>query len=43
VAKCYGLHANCFVVKPVQFDAFTAAARSIEQFWFDVATLAPLR
>jgi two-component system, chemotaxis family, response regulator Rcp1 len=39
VIKAYGLHANCYVIKPVDFDVFTEVVRSIEQFWFSVVRL----
>jgi len=35
----YGLHANCYVVKPVEFDRFVNAVQSIRHFWFDTVTL----
>ena len=40
VMKAYGLHANCYVVKPVNFEQFAEVVRSIENFWFVVVTLA---
>jgi two-component system response regulator len=39
VLQSYGLHANCYVTKPVDFAAFTFVIRSIEKFWFTVVTL----
>jgi two-component system, chemotaxis family, response regulator Rcp1 len=39
VSKAYGLHANCYISKPVDFDEFTRAMRTIRKFWFSVATL----
>jgi two-component system, chemotaxis family, response regulator Rcp1 len=39
VARSYGLHANCYVVKPVNFESFNAVVRSIETFWFSVVKL----
>jgi two-component system, chemotaxis family, response regulator Rcp1 len=39
VMKAYGLHANCYVVKPVNFEQFAKVVRSIESFWFSVVTL----
>jgi CheY-like chemotaxis protein len=39
VVKAYGLHANCYVIKPVDFDVFAEVVRSIQQFWFTVVTL----
>lgn len=41
VVKAYGLHANCYVIKPVDFDVFADVVRSIQQFWFSVVTLPP--
>jgi two-component system response regulator len=40
VQKAYGLHANCYIAKPVDFEKFAEVVRSIENFWFSVATLA---
>jgi two-component system response regulator len=39
ILKAYGLHANCYITKPVNFASFTAVVRSIESFWFSVVTL----
>jgi len=39
VLKAYGLHANCYVVKPVDFEVFAEVVRSIEHFWFGVVRL----
>jgi CheY-like chemotaxis protein len=39
VLKSYDLHANCYVVKPVEFDNFVQAVKSIHSFWFSVVTL----
>jgi CheY-like chemotaxis protein len=39
VLKSYGLHANCYVTKPVEFQKFTAVIRSLANFWFTVVTL----
>jgi CheY-like chemotaxis protein len=39
VVKAYGLHANCYVIKPVDFDVFAEVVRSIQDFWFSVVTL----
>jgi two-component system, chemotaxis family, response regulator Rcp1 len=38
VLKAYGLHANCYIVKPVDFEQFASIVRSIEHFWFTVVT-----
>ena len=39
IFKAYGLHANCYVSKPVDFDRFTDVVRAIESFWFTIASL----
>jgi len=39
IMKAYGLYANCYITKPVDFDAFAEVVRSIESFWFAVVTL----
>ncbi|QYY34844.1 response regulator [Ruficoccus sp. ZRK36] len=39
VEAVYGLHANCYVVKPVNFDSFSQIVRSIHDFWFCVVEL----
>jgi two-component system, chemotaxis family, response regulator Rcp1 len=33
IVKSYQLHANCYLSKPVQFDAFEAVVKSINDFW----------
>ena len=39
VLKAYGLHANCYIRKPVDFEQFANVVRAIDQFWFTVVTL----
>ena len=39
VQRSYGQHANCYVAKPVELDAFMQAIRSVMEFWFGVAEL----
>ena len=41
VLRSYKLHANCYITKPVGFEAFAEAVASIEAFWFAVVTLPP--
>lgn len=41
VARCYDLHANCFISKPVDFDQFENVVRTIESFWLRFVTLPP--
>jgi two-component system response regulator len=39
VLRAYGLHANCYITKPVDFTRFMEVVRAIENFWFTVVTL----
>lgn len=39
VVQSYGYHANCYIVKPVDFDKFSEVVKSIETFWFAIVTL----
>jgi two-component system, chemotaxis family, response regulator Rcp1 len=39
ILKAYGLHANCYIVKPVDFEKFAEVVRSIESFWFTMVRL----
>jgi CheY-like chemotaxis protein len=39
VIQSYSLHANCYVVKPLDLDRYIEAVRSIEEFWLGFATL----
>ncbi len=39
VLKVYDLHANCFIRKPVQLDAFLAVVQSIQDFWLTIVRL----
>jgi chemotaxis family two-component system response regulator Rcp1 len=39
IVKCYELHANCYLKKPVQLDAFELLVKSINDFWLTKAKL----
>jgi CheY-like chemotaxis protein len=39
ILTCYDLHANCYIVKPIDFDQFLKVVRAIENFWFTVVRL----
>lgn len=41
VLRSYNLHANAYVVKPLELDEFRIAIRSIENFWFTIVKLPP--
>ncbi|WP_179401582.1 response regulator [Burkholderia guangdongensis] len=43
VMKSYGLHANCYISKPVDFEKFTEVVRNINAFWLGVVTLPPTK
>jgi two-component system response regulator len=39
IRKAYENYANCFITKPLDFDAFASVVRSIQSFWFTTVTL----
>ncbi len=39
VHRAYGLCANCYIAKPVDFGSFVTVVRSIQHFWFTIVTL----
>jgi len=39
VLRAYGLHANCYITKPVDFTRLIEVVQAIEHFWFSVVTL----
>jgi len=39
VLKAYQLHANCYLVKPVDFEQFLKIVRAIEAFWLELVIL----
>jgi CheY-like chemotaxis protein len=41
ILRAYDLHANGFIVKPVDLDEFIRVVRSVSDFWLTVATLPP--
>jgi len=41
IAKCYELHANAFIIKPLGLDQLIEIVTQIEQFWFSVVRLPP--
>jgi len=41
VLKSYNLHANAYIVKPVELNQFISAVQSIENFWLTIAKLPP--
>jgi CheY-like chemotaxis protein len=41
IEHCYNLHANCYIIKPVDLNQFIAVVQSINHFWFSIITLPP--
>jgi len=39
ILKSYKLHANCYIVKPLDVDKFFTIVRSIENFWISIVKL----
>ena len=39
ISKAYSLNANCYILKPVDFDDFAKVIRLIEVFWFNTVQL----
>jgi chemotaxis family two-component system response regulator Rcp1 len=37
----YDQHANCYIIKPVDFDQFVNVVKSIEDFWLTIVRLPP--
>ncbi|MBS4096935.1 MAG: response regulator [Sulfuricella sp.] len=39
ILQAYGLHANCYITKPVELEEFMEIVKSIEGFWLTVVKL----
>lgn len=39
IVSSYNLHANSYIVKPVDFAKFSGIVESIENFWFSIVVL----
>jgi CheY-like chemotaxis protein len=39
ILKSYDLHANCYVIKPIDFDKFIEVVKAIENFWVSIVTI----
>jgi two-component system, chemotaxis family, response regulator Rcp1 len=39
IKRAYNSHANCYIVKPIDFDHLRDVLKSIEGFWFNIVTL----
>jgi len=41
ILKSYGLHANCYITKPVDLDHFIHVIKNVKDFWFTIVKLPP--
>jgi DNA-binding response OmpR family regulator len=41
ILRVYDLHANAYIVKPLDFNEFMKVIKAIEDFWFKAVTLPP--
>ena len=41
ILRTYGLHANCYIQKPVDLRQFMKVMKSIENFWLAIVKLPP--
>lgn len=41
VVRCYNLHANCYIVKPVDLNQFFQVIKLITEFWWKIVKLSP--
>jgi CheY-like chemotaxis protein len=39
--ESYNLHANCYIVKPVELDHFIEVVKQVEGFWLQIVKLPP--
>jgi len=39
VLRTYGLHANCYITKPVELEQFIMVVKAIEDFWLGIVVL----
>lgn len=39
ILRAYDLHANCYIVKPIDLDQFMTVLKSIETFWLTIVKL----
>jgi CheY-like chemotaxis protein len=43
IAKSYGMYANCFINKPLEFGSFVDTLKSVERFWTETVSLPAAR
>lgn len=42
IVQSYDLHANCYIVKPVNAVKFMGVVRHVENFWVEIVCLPPI-
>ena len=43
IIESYNLHANCYIVKPVDAVKFMSVVQQVENFWVDIVCLPPTK
>ena len=43
VTRSYQLHANCYIIKPVELEKFLEVVKAIDSFWLQIVKLPPHR
>lgn len=41
ILRSYELHANCYIIKPVDLDKFMAVIKAIDHFWLSIVARPP--
>jgi len=41
IIRCYDAGANCYITKPIGFDAFITVVKALENFWFTIVKIPP--
>ncbi len=41
LVRSYGLHANAYIIKPIDLDQFVKVVQGIKDFWFTIVKLPP--
>jgi chemotaxis family two-component system response regulator Rcp1 len=39
IVKSYNLHANCYIIKPLDLNKFIQVVKSIQDFWLTIVKL----
>jgi CheY-like chemotaxis protein len=39
IERCYEMHANCYITKPVEFEKFLEMIKKVEDFWLSIVKL----